>query len=638
MAPERDAGPRASGAEVEGALKTGVPLSTLLRQVRVVLGTGQRLWLAAFTALMVVGAAFEALGIGLVVPFIAMLSNPAAITTNPHLRVLYEYSGVATETRFLILAALALLAVFVVKNLYLGALTYLTHWFITTRQVRLAERLFSFYLHLPYVYHLRRNTAALINVLSTEIGRVYAGVVLPLLTVAAEGTVLLFILALLFLVEPQITLIALAVTGVAAAGIYLSFHEALNRFGEERVRHSGLMIKGISQGLGSIKETIVAGREEFFVRAFASSGRFHARASRFFAVANALPRLVIEAVAVGGLLLVVMIILLRGDGMAKAIPALALFAMAAMRITPSLNRLFGAVSSIRFYTPAVTAVCRDVLESERDRDMQRPVASPVAGAGSGARGLELKDITFSYDGAAASSISNVTISVPKGTSVGIVGPSGAGKTTLVDLILGLLRPGTGNILVDGRDIHLDLVAWQRTIGYVPQFIYLLDDTVRRNVALGVPDEEIDSERVRQALELAQLDGLIRTLPQDIGTEIGEHGVRLSGGERQRVGIARALYHRPDVLVFDEATSALDSATEAGIIATISRLSGSRTIIQVAHRLSTIRQCDVIYYLARGRVLDHGRYDELISRLPEFRLIAGEQEGVQGLDGAGRARR
>jgi ATP-binding cassette subfamily C protein len=315
--------------------------------------------------------------------------------------------------------------------------------------------------------------------------------------------------------------------------------------------------------------------------------------------------------------------------MTSAIPALALFAAAAMRIAPSLNRLFGALSSIRFYAPAVASVCRDLQESERGGYTRRPAAPPVASPGPGVRDLELKDITFSFDGAATPAISSVSISIPKGASVGIVGPSGAGKTTLVDLILGLLLPEAGRILVDGRDIHHDLATWQRTIGYVPQFIYLLDDTVRRNVALGIPDDRIDESRVRQALELAQLEELVRTLPRGIETEIGEHGARLSGGERQRVGIARALYLQPDVLMFDEATSALDTVTEAGIISTISRLSGSRTVIQVAHRLSTVDKCDVIYFLKNGRVVDRGRYSELMARNSEFRQLAGAEDGPSG---------
>jgi ATP-binding cassette subfamily C protein len=383
------------------------------------------------------------------------------------------------------------------------------------------------------------------------------------------------------------------------------------------------MIQWITQGLGSIKETKVAGREDFFLRWFSEASRRFARASLVFSIMSALPRLVIEVVAVGGMLLVVTVILLRGDELSTAIPRLALFAMAAVRIIPSLTRLFSALSSIRFYGPAVPPLHRDLAQAWEDETRLREATLTVRKEQPLLLdALEFREVGFTYEGASAPALAGISLRIARGSSVGFVGPSGSGKSTLIDLLLGLLAPQSGRIVIDGVGLQGVVADWQRSIGYVPQSIYLLDDTIRRNVALGIADEQIDDHAVRRALRQAQLESLVERLPAGTGTVIGENGVRLSGGERQRLGIARALYHGPQVLVLDEATSALDHHTENEITRTIRALVGERTVIVVAHRLSTVQMCDTIFVLTNGRIADAGTFEQLLAHSAEFRTLTG----------------
>ena len=383
------------------------------------------------------------------------------------------------------------------------------------------------------------------------------------------------------------------------------------------------MIKWVNQAIGSIKETKVLGREAFFVSAFDANIRGYAKSARVFAATSVIPRLLIELLVMGGLLSTVIFFLAAGRDLQPALPLLALFGMAAIRVMPSLTRIMTALTSIRFNEAAIRAISVDALAAP-SRAVLAPGGNAVATrAGMRARfeSLRFRDVCYRYPQAVESALSSVSLDISRGERIGIVGPTGAGKSTLIDVMLGLLDPQQGEAWVGGARLETVRQRWQGTIGYVPQTIYLLDDSVRRNVALGLDDTDIDDAAVWHALALARIETKVRSLPQGLDTSVGERGVRLSGGERQRIGIARALLHEPEVLIFDEATSALDNQTEREIAKTIHALGGERTVIIIAHRMTTVMLCDRIYFMDRGRIADSGIYDELMTRNAQFRSMA-----------------
>jgi ABC-type multidrug transport system fused ATPase/permease subunit len=576
--------------------------------------------------LMIVGAGLEVLGIGLILPFIGILSNPQIIHQNDKLLWLYAFLGARSIDQFLIIASIALLVLYVSKNSYLAVLSHLQYRFIFGKQAALSSRLFQSYLEAPYSLHLQRNSSELLKNFATEISGLFTGVLTPLFLLISEGFVLVLIVALLFSLEPLVTLVTLLTTSAVMTVFYFFFRNTLKTSSRQRALHSGLRLKWVNQGLGSLKEIKILGRENFFMRAFEHSSDEYAKASRVFSTVNQLPRLFIEVVAVSGVLMVVIIILMRGMDLRQAVPLLALFAMAALRIMPSVARMFSAVASIRFYSPAVEAVHRDLqLVSDAGKE-PRELSSTSRETGQirFSHEIALREVSFSYPDSPGPAVKDVSLTIPKGSSVAFVGHSGAGKSTLVDLILGLFPPQKGRILVDGNDIQTRRESWQRCIGFVPQTIYLLDDSVRRNIAFGVEDNLIDDVKVMKAARRAQLGKLVESLPHGLDTVTGERGVRLSGGERQRIGIARALYHEPEVLVFDEATSSLDSATENEITETLNGLGREKTLIFIAHRLSTVKSCNCLFFLREGAVAASGTYDELIRNNADFRTVVGNQ--------------
>jgi ABC-type multidrug transport system fused ATPase/permease subunit len=379
-------------------------------------------------------------------------------------------------------------------------------------------------------------------------------------------------------------------------GFHLLVRRNVGRYGLLQQNAQALRIKSISQGLGGIEEIKVLGREAYFVSEFAKHERTFSEVSRYAMVLNQMPRLFMETVAFSALFLAVAGVLLSGGRAADLLPTLALFAVAAMRLMPSVNRIQSAITRISYYRPSIGVVCTDAR-----REQQEGAGEPESSDIQFAHEITLRDISYIYPGASSPSLQGINLTIPKGASVAVVGASGAGKTTLADIILGLLKPSSGQILVDGEDVDRSLASWQRHLAYIPQTIFLSDDSIRRNVAFGIEDDEIDDDRVWSALELAQLKAHVEAMPCQLDTVVGERGVSLSGGQRQRVGIARALYNNPDVLILDEATSALDADTERAISQSIDALAGSKTLIVIAHRLSTIEKCTLKIHLHNGRI-------------------------------------
>jgi ABC-type multidrug transport system fused ATPase/permease subunit len=452
--------------------------------------------------------------------------------------------------------------------------------------------------------------------------------------VLGELLVLGGVTSLLMIVEPLATLGALVVLAVPTAVVYRSTRHRLGAAGRIAEQSWSLMVQWAEQAIRSVKETLITGRRSFFI----DQHGFHVR--RFtdslgsLAFLSAFPRLVIDTLAVSAMVVIAAILLRGGEDLQSILPLLGMFTLAAVRLIPSTSRMSSSLAQVRYRYASTEVIYRELLalrsrSSEPLRGSAGEHVSPVPFR----RALVIERLSYCYPATRRPAIDDVSLEIPQGHWVAFIGPTGSGKTTLADLILGLLVPNSGRILVDGRNLHDNLGGWQRNVGYVAQTVYLIDDSVRRNVAFGVPEEEIDDERVWQVLRAAQVDHLVRSLPGELNAIVGEHGDRLSGGERQRLGIARALYRDPEVLVIDEATANLDPGTEAAIVEAIGGLRGKKTIIVITHRLAFVRNCDCIYMVAQGRLRNSGGYSDLLSREPAFLEFCGGASEASPVDAA-----
>ena len=569
----------------------------LLPKIRRLLTPAERRGALALLALMFVGMSLETLCTGLVIPAIALMMQQDLATTYPQFQPLLAFLGNPTQAELIVNVMLGLVAIYLLKNLFLAVLAWRQTRFAFGVQVQLSQRLFTAYLRQPYTFHLQRNSAQLIRNVTGEVG-MFTDAIVNSLNITTELLVLLGISALLLAVEPAGTLVAVLVLGGAALAFHHGMRNRILRWGETRQLHDGLRLQHLQQGLGGAKDVKLLGRESNFLDQYQVHSAKSARVGQFQATLLMMPRLWLELMAVAGLATLVTTMLAQGRPMATIVPTLGLFAAAAFRLMPSVNRILAAAQVLRYYLPVVNTLHEELKLAAPEPAARRPRGPAAAGFRSDIR---LAGVAYAYPAAAARALDGIALRIRKGESIGFVGPSGSGKSTLVDVILGLLTPESGQVLLDGEDVQRNLRAWQDQIGYVPQSIYLTDDTLRRNVAFGLADEAIDDAAVARAVRAAQLEEFVAALPQGLQTVVGERGIRLSGGQRQRIGIARALYHDPAVLVLDEATSALDTATESGVMQAVTALRGTKTILIVAHRLSTVAHCDRLYRLDQGRI-------------------------------------
>jgi len=555
--------------------------------------------------MILLAALLETLGIGFIVPFVQMVVKPSIITDNKIISFFYNLFHFHTVTSFLIFTAIMLLFFYVIKNLYLVFFQYVQNTVILNQQTKLAVRLYKSYLTKPYTFHLQRNSSELLRNINEEVRKVLQGMVLSTFQLLTELFVITCILILLLTISPIATSIATILLGSSVFLFFKFFRKKTNQLGKEQQMVSGRMIKWIHQGLGASKEIKVMGKEEFFVNEFTKEGNMNAKISRYRMMLEQTPRLYLETVIISIVLVIMLIIIIQGNDATSLVSTMALFTMAAFRLMPSLNRIMAMLTTIRFNHPALTAIYDDLISSEIEEtsiNMQNLILSKEPTYKKGrtfSDSIQITDVSFLYPNQTEYSIKNVSLTIPIGKSVAFIGESGAGKTTLVDLILGVHQPEEGKVLIDGKNLLEIKHLWQQKIGYIPQSIYLSDDSIRGNVAFGVPPEQIDNQAVWRALEQAQLKGFVEELPGKLETYVGERGIRLSGGQRQRIGIARALYHNPEILFMDEATSALDNETEKEFLKSLENLKGEKTLIIIAHRLTTIEDCDIVFKISKG---------------------------------------
>jgi ATP-binding cassette, subfamily B, bacterial PglK len=571
---------------------------------------------------MALGAVFEALSIGLVLPFIGVLKEPTLVLNAPGADRVLSLLKIVEPQGLLLTFGLGMIVAFIIKSGYLLLLYRRLFRYVFETQVSLTRQLLTGYLRASYTFHLQRNSAELIKVTTQTTQRFTTGFLVSLLTVLGELLVMVALITLLMLISPLATLGAVLVLGIPTAWVYRSMQRRLADTGRLVEQSMASMIQWTEQAIGGIKETLIMDRASFFIDHQGQHAERFAASMRSMMLLSNIPRLLTDTFAVVAMVSIALFIFVREQDMQSVLPVLGMFAVAAIRLLPSTNRIAGALAGLRFHYAATEVLYQELREFERNGSGDGSAHDPIAPPFLFERSLVLEHLSYRYPSMPQPAIDDVSLEIPRGHWVGLIGSTGAGKTTLVDLVLGLFVPTSGKILVDGRDLQDNLAQWQRNIGYVPQDVYLTDDTVRRNVAFGLPDQEIDDQRVWKALHAAQIDGFIASLPGCLDAMIGQRGDRLSGGERQRLGIARALYRDPPVLVVDEATANLDNETEAAIAQVLAALRGEKTIIAIAHRLSFVRECDQVYLLSQGRVQNSGTYSELLSTDPEFRQFAG----------------
>ena len=598
-------------------------LIALLKQLNDLLTPTHRKRLALLSVLVVMSGVAEIIGIASIMPFMGMVVSPDIVVHNHYLAILYQYFSFSSTNTFLRFIGFLVLAIMLLSNL----ISAITIWGILQFSFALGRdlsiKMFSAYLNHPYVFFLNRNSSELVQNIVWEVGRIVNGILIPILTIYSRIVVTFSILLLLVWMNPQLALVSGLVLGGAYSMVFFFVRKSLAKSGVEVSIENAKRTQIAYETLGAIKDIKLLGRERDFYDRFYRPIRLYALYQSKSQMISLLPRYALETLAYGGIIVIVIYLLSVQKDVSHTLPMLALYALAGYRLMPALQQIFVNLANLRFNISAVAKITKDLETLSPQIDGEPPVPSPEKTPLPFSEKISLENIVFRYKDRPEPVLKGISLSIRANTTIGIVGSTGSGKTTTLDIFLGLLEPESGRLLVDGIPISKENVrAWQANIGYVPQQIMLMDDTIERNIAFGIPDDKVDRNKVIRAAQLAHLHDFIeKELEKGYETEIGEKGVRLSGGQRQRIGIARALYHEPSVLVLDEATSALDNITENVIMEALHTLSRQKTILMVAHRLTTVKECDWIFVMENGHLSDQGTYLELLSRNTIFQQLA-----------------
>jgi len=544
---------------------------------------------------MLIGMLLETLGISMIIPALALMTQPDLVSKYPVIQPFLNQIGNPNQHELIIYGMCSLAIVYTIKVVFLTYFTWKQTSFSLDLQVSLSQRLFKGYMSLPYTFHLQRNSAELIRNILAETS-LFTNAVTSTLVILTEGLVFIGICTLLIVVEPAGAMVVVSIIGISGWFFHTITKNKILKWGEYRQKHEGQRILHLQQGLGGVKEAKLLGREDEFLYKFQLHNEKAAEANKLVTTFRALPRYWLELLAVFGLVSFVLLGLYQGREMASLLPTLGLFVAAAFRVIPLVNRILSGFQAVRYALPAINTLYDEVNSFKLTHNEK--VGSSLNFDDS----IIIDNVSFTYPAADTASLSGVNLEIKKGTTVGLVGTTGAGKSTLIDIILGLLFADTGSVKVNKKDIRNHLRQWQNKIGYVPQNIFLTDDSLRRNIAFGLPDNQIDDDAVWSAIKSARLEDYVKSLNLNLDTVVGERGVRISGGQRQRIGIARALYHNPEVLVMDEATSSLDINTESEVMDAVHALHGDKTIIIITHRLSTVEECDHVYQIEYGKIV------------------------------------
>ena len=551
-----------------------------------------------------IGALLELVGVSLIAELVTLISSPEKIHENKFLSFAYDITKSDSTRQFFSYLVIALILIYILKNAYLMFMSYIKYTFIYNNQLRLSGRLIDCYLKKPYTYHLDKNSAEMIRSIMLDSERFFQ-LLLTAFSVFAELLVSLLMCVYLLVVDWMITVSVVVILGIVSGLYLLIFHRKSKKNGEISQYNDGKMHQAINQALGAVKDIKILHREKYFVDAFTKRGAEKYHAVRNNEILGQAPMYLIETVCIGAILLVLSVKLYMGQDLNDMIPQLAAFAMAAFKLLPSVGKVDNYLNLIIFLKPSVDLIYRDIKDTE---DMNGYLLCDADDngkdiAGEAHHSIRIENVSYRYPNTDRDVVENVSFTIPVGKSIGLVGPSGAGKSTIADVILGILTPTAGKVFFDDMNVHEHPIKWSRMLAYIPQAIFLADETIRQNVAFGIPEDQIEEDKVWKALDDAQLSDFVKSLPEGLNTMVGERGVRLSGGQRQRIGIARALYGDPQILVLDEATSALDNETEAAVMEAIESLQGKITMIIIAHRLTTISGCDYIYKVDGGKITE-----------------------------------
>tara|TARA_Y100000816_G_C26107438_1_gene588995 strand:- start:2 stop:1804 length:1803 start_codon:yes stop_codon:yes gene_type:complete len=567
--------------------------------------------------MVLIMALLDMIGVASILPFMAVLTNPSLVETNFMLNTVYENSsvlGIENNQQFLFALGILVLILLLFSLAFKALTQYFLVLFLQLREYSIGKRLLEGYLHQPYSWFLNHNSADLGKSILSEVHQVIGGGMTQSMELISKSIITVLIILLLVIVDPKLAIIVGISLGGAYTIIFLVVRGYLKRIGEKRLKSNELRFTTISEAFGAAKEVKIGGLEQTYIKNFSSPAIVFARTNAYLLIVSQIPRFILEGIAFGGVLLIILYKMIQTGSFNSALPIVSLYVFAGYRLMPALQQIYNSLTNLTFMSPSIDSLYDDI------KDLKVIHENKGGSTLSFTKKISLKDIYYNYPNASRTALKNINLTIPAKSTIGLVGATGSGKTTTIDIILGLLDAQKGSLEVDDNTITKENKrSWQRNIGYVPQYIYLSDDTVAGNIAFGVDRENINQEAIEKASKIANLhEFVIEELPKQYQTTIGERGVRLSGGQRQRIGIARALYHDPKILVLDEATSALDNQTEKVVMEAINNISKNVTIILIAHRLSTVKNCHKIFLLDKGEIINEGTFEELTKVSENFR--------------------